>query len=77
MSDAPAPNPSNAALLFAAVGVGVVVVMLLAVLMPHSGADEGVNWTVVLLGGLLGAVVTYLVGAMRKGRRTTDVEPPH
>src|SRR5690606_25593892 len=52
MPDAPAPTPSTATLLLAAVGVGLVVVMLLAVLMPRSGAEEGVSWTVPLLGGL-------------------------
>ncbi|HLT47357.1 MAG TPA: hypothetical protein VK002_09030 [Rubricoccaceae bacterium] len=76
MPDAPAPTPSTATLLLAAVGVGLVVVMLLAVLMPRSGAEEGVSWTVPLLGGLVAAAVTYAVGAMRKGRRTTDVRPP-
>jgi hypothetical protein len=79
MSDTPAPvpGPSTAALLLAAVGVGLIVVMLLAVLMPRSGAEEEVNWVVPLLGGLVGAALTYAVGAMRKGPRTTDVEPPH
>lgn len=74
MADAPTPTPSTAALLFAAVGVGLVVLLLLAVLMPRLGAEEG--WVVPILGGLLAAVVTYLVGAMRKGGRTTNVEPP-
>jgi hypothetical protein len=77
MSDAPAPTPSTAALLLAAFGVGLIVVMLLAVLMPRSGAEEGASWTVPLLGGLVAAAVTYAVGATRKGRRKTDVEPPH
>lgn len=77
MSDAPTPTPSKATLLLAAVGVGLIVVMLLAVLLPRSGAEEGVNWTVAVLGGLVAAAVAYAVGAMRKGRGTTDVRPPH
>jgi hypothetical protein len=76
MPDAPAPTPSTAMLALAAVGVGLVVVMLLAVLLPRTGAEEGVGWTVPLLGGLGAAAAVYAVGAMRKGRRTTDVRPP-
>jgi hypothetical protein len=76
MPDTPAPTPSTAALGLAAVGVGLIVVMLLAVLLPRTGADEGVGWTVPLLGGLAAALVVYVVGAVRKGRRTTDVRPP-
>ncbi|MDX1420285.1 MAG: hypothetical protein R3181_09990 [Rubricoccaceae bacterium] len=76
MSDAPAPTPSTAALLLAALGVGLIVVMLLAVVLPRSGAEEGANWVVALLGGLVAAAATYAVGAMRKGGRTTDAHPP-
>lgn len=76
MSDSPAPRPLNAALAFAAVGAGLVVVMLLAAFMPRTGAEEGVSWTVTLGGGLAATAVVYAVGAMRKGGRTTKVEPP-
>ena len=77
MPDAPERAPaSSAMLLFAAIGVGLIVVMLLAVLMPRTGAEEEVGWTVPLIGGLVAAAVTYLVGATRKGKRTTDVQPP-
>ncbi len=76
MPDAPAPRSFSAFLLFAALGVGLVVVMLLAAFMPRTGAEETVNWLVTLVGGVVAAVVTYAVGAMRKGPPTTKAEPP-
>lgn len=77
MSDAaPPPTPSTAALMIAAAGAGLVVVMLLAFLTPRWTADEGTNWLLTFLGGLVAAAVTYAVGAVRKGRRTTTVQPP-
>jgi predicted anti-sigma-YlaC factor YlaD len=67
-SDPPAPS---AVPLLVALGAGLVVAMLVAVLTPT--ADEGTNWLIVLVAGVAAAAVAYFV-AGRRG--TTTVRRP-
>jgi hypothetical protein len=75
MPESPVPGPSSAILLFAAIGGALVAVLLLASLTPRWTADEGTNWLITLLGGLVAGIAVYAVGALRKGGRT-NAEPP-
>lgn len=63
-SDAPAPSSVP---LFVAVGVGLVVVLIVA--MSGLTGDEGTNWLITGGAGLVAAVAAYLV-VSRRGNAT-------
>lgn len=75
MSDAP-NAPSTFALLFAALGAGLVAVMLLAIVSPRWTGEGGTDWLITLLGGVVVAALVYAVGAARR-TRTTQKEVEH
>ena len=77
MADSPAPRPFNAVALFASLGSALVAIMLLAFLTPRWSADEGINWTLTIVGGLVAAGLVYAFLATRGTEQKKTVEPPH
>lgn len=73
MPEPPAPRPASSAALLASVGAALAVFMILALVSPRWTSDEGTNWVIALVGGLIAAVLTYVFLATR-GREKKETK---
>ena len=67
MSNAPAPRPSTASALFAALGTAVGAFMVLALLTPRFSTEGDTNWLIAIGVAVVAAAAVYFFVARRGG----------